>query len=83
MEGGVFVHREQKIALLDHLAIGEMHALQIAGRASMDFDHVNRDEAAGIFIPDRVKLSQFWLGDDDESAADRYRCPGVRFRRNP
>ena len=44
------VDGEQQIALLDHLAVAEMHLVEIAGDARANLDRVHRDEAADIFV---------------------------------
>ena len=44
------VDGEQEIALLDDLAVGEMHAVEIAGDPSAHFDRVDGDEAADIVV---------------------------------
>ncbi len=63
VEGGLerpLVDGEQKIALLHHLAVGEIHPIEIAGHARADFHRVDRNEAADILVlidddaPDRM-----------------------------
>ncbi len=44
------VDGEQQIALLDDLAVLEMHLVEIAGDARAHFDRIDRDEAADIFV---------------------------------
>ena len=44
------VDREQQVALLDQLAVLEVHAVEIAGHARAHFDQADRGEAADIFV---------------------------------
>ena len=44
------VDREQEVALLDDLAVGEMDAVEIAGHARAHLDRVDGDEAADILV---------------------------------
>ena len=44
------VDGEQHIALLDVLAVLEMHLVEIAGHARAYLDRIDRDEAADIFV---------------------------------
>ena len=44
------VDGEQEIALLDHLAVTEMHLVEIAGDAGADLDRVDGDEPPDIFV---------------------------------
>ena len=44
------VDGEQKVALLDHLAVLEVDGLEIAGDAGAHFDRIHRGEAADIFV---------------------------------
>ena len=44
------VDGEQQIALLDDLAVLEMHAFEIAGNPRAHFDQVHSDKAADIFV---------------------------------
>ena len=44
------VDGEQQVALLDDLAVVEMHAFEIAGHAGAHLDAIDRDEAADIFV---------------------------------
>ena len=47
------VDGEQQVALLDDLAILEMHAVEIAGDARAHLDRIDGDEAADIFVDNR------------------------------
>jgi hypothetical protein len=44
------VDREQRIALLDDLAVLEMHLVEVAGDARANLHRVDRDEAPDIFV---------------------------------
>ena len=44
------VDGEQEIALLDHLAVAEMHLVEIAGDAGADLDRVDGHEPSDIFV---------------------------------
>ena len=44
------VDGEQQIALFDHLPVGEMDAVEVAGHPGANFDAVDGDEAADIFV---------------------------------
>ena len=41
---------EEQIALLHHLAVGEMNLRKIAGHPRADLDRIDGDEAADIFV---------------------------------
>jgi hypothetical protein len=45
-----FVDGEQEIALLDYLAVLELHLVKIAGDARAHLDRIDRDESADIFV---------------------------------
>ena len=44
------VDGEQEVALLDDLAVVEMHAVEIAGHAGAHLDAIDRNESADIFV---------------------------------
>jgi hypothetical protein len=44
------VDGEQEVALLDDLAVVEVHAIEIAGDARTHLDGVDRDETANVFV---------------------------------
>ena len=50
------VDGEQQVALLDHLPVLEMHAVEIAGHARAHFDRIHRDKAADIFVDNRTTV---------------------------
>ena len=70
------VDGEQEIALLDHLAVCEVDAVEVARYTGANFDAVDRNEAADIFILiDNHALDR--IGDRDDR---RWRCGGLLLR---
>src|SRR5258705_4252923 len=72
---GPAIDREQKIALLHHLAVLKMDRLQVAGNARPHFYGLDGDEAADILVLVRNHFAD-WLGNRDL----RRRRRGLRLR---
>ena len=51
------VDGEEEVALLHHLAVGEMDARKIAGQPRANLDRIDGDEAADIFVVDRPRCA--------------------------
>ena len=74
------IDHEQQVALLDGLAVLEVHLGEIAGDARAHLDGLDRVEAAGVLVPlDDLALQR--LGDrDDGGAVARPSAAGRRAR---